>query len=720
MYGLPRARVGVDRFAAVVLVSAAIYVGLAWSPSSYGEVLSQMGVPGEGLVLGQPRAIRSDEWALWTPLIQASVNNEFARFNETSVYREDLRNFNGLPLADGALVFKPYLWPFFFLPPAYAYSFYHAFWIALFLLGYARLLHALALPRSHAILATLTLFFTGFVQTWWTTLGPVLAGFPWLLLIATSSLRVLPKALLTAYVTAAWLLAHLYPPTLITLAFVAGVVLLAFSPARLRVAHAAACGAGALLGALGVAFYLREVIPAVADTVFPGGRVSAGAVGASPIQWGAQFFPFLVTSGFRPLVSWNVCEASTVGTWIPLLTLAFVDHGELRRRLFAGDEVDRHLRRQVTVLTLGIVLTSLWILAPLPAFAGWPLLWHRVPANRMWFACGLLVLLVSLRILSAVTPRVTWPRAGAVAVTALAAWWASERALAPAGHLPRYDELLLLAPLGMVLALRAKLGRALPTALVGCAALANLAVFGGFNPVQSAVPIFERPATAVSERLDRLARSHPRGWLVIDGAYGAWLNGWGYRSVTHALLAPHTSFFRPLFPGLPLDRFQHLFNRTAMVNLTPAPHPYLSGDDLLWLPLEAFDAPRIPVALEPLRAQPLEKHGILSPRKLFRMGDGGVIVYRGWAAMDWTKPGAHLRIQSDLPLQSARAYPSLGPTSETRPAEAKGHLSGFALALTGEASIARPDNEGRVRVISTDPQRGNFEITPGGGSWTPE
>jgi hypothetical protein len=292
----------------------------------------------------------------------------------------------------------------------------------------------------------------------------------------------------------------------------------------------------------------------------------------------------------------------------------------------------------------------------------------------------------------------------------LAAWLVSEQVLAPADRVPHHDEFLLLAPLGIVLALRAKLGRGLPAALAGCAALANLAAFAGFNPIQSAVPIFERPATSVSERLDNLASAHPRGWLVIDGAYGAWLNGWGYRSVTHALLSPHTSFFRPFFRELPAARFEHVFNRTLMVNLTPAPHPFLSGDDLLWLPLEAFDPPRIPVTIEPLRAERLERNGLLAPRKLFRTDDMGVIVYRGWAAMDWAKPGARLRIQSDLPLRSAAAYPSLGTTREMMAAESGGDFFGFALALTGEASIATPES-GVVRVISEDAERRSFEVS---------
>ena len=101
-------RFGLDAFTLVVLVLAATYFALGWTPSSYGAVLDRVGATGLGLVAGEPREIRSDEWARGTPYIQAAVNNDFKRFNATSIYHEDLRNFNGLPLADWSLLFKPY------------------------------------------------------------------------------------------------------------------------------------------------------------------------------------------------------------------------------------------------------------------------------------------------------------------------------------------------------------------------------------------------------------------------------------------------------------------------------------------------------------------------------------------------------------------------------------------------------------------------------------
>ena len=75
---------GLDTFTIVVLLLAAVYFSMAWTPSSYGRALDYVGASGLGLALGEPRHIRSDEWTLGTPYVQLAVNNEFRRLNTPS------------------------------------------------------------------------------------------------------------------------------------------------------------------------------------------------------------------------------------------------------------------------------------------------------------------------------------------------------------------------------------------------------------------------------------------------------------------------------------------------------------------------------------------------------------------------------------------------------------------------------------------------------------
>ena len=145
-------------------LAAAIWLNQAWSPSSYAIVLRSLDVRESGLVLGTPRDVRSDEWSILTPLLQATVNNGFRRHNETSFYGEDLRTVLALPVADWGLAFKPDQWLYPFVDAAYAYSFQHLVYIAAFLAGYALLFVRIGMAANSATLLSLALFFTAFVQ----------------------------------------------------------------------------------------------------------------------------------------------------------------------------------------------------------------------------------------------------------------------------------------------------------------------------------------------------------------------------------------------------------------------------------------------------------------------------------------------------------------------------------------------------------------------------
>ena len=63
-------------FLALVALGGIVYTALELTPSSYGMVLTQLGAPEDGPVLGTARYIRSDEWAFTTPLFQAAVKGK--------------------------------------------------------------------------------------------------------------------------------------------------------------------------------------------------------------------------------------------------------------------------------------------------------------------------------------------------------------------------------------------------------------------------------------------------------------------------------------------------------------------------------------------------------------------------------------------------------------------------------------------------------------------
>ncbi len=507
----------------LIVLLGLVLTALAWTPSSYGVVLRQLGAEDVGLIWGTPQPIRSDEYAVWTPLIQVAVHNEGARHNRTSPYGEDLRNFNALPLKDFALPLKPAMWGFFSpLDPARAFAWSWAVPLVAFLLGWERLFRRLGAEPTAAIAASGTLWMTGYVQTWWTTTGPLLAAWPWVVLAALAPWPARLRVPAIAWTTAVCLLAHLYPPLILTLALVGATLLVLTDASRRRWAETTL---GVTFGIGAVVAYLWEVIPVMADTVYPGQRVSSGG-GVPTAQALDLFLPGLSAwLGESRLSDVNVCEATTTGTLVPLLVLLAADRNALKNRWS-----DPTWRRHTTVLLGLLTATLAWMLLPLPSWLGSPLGWHKVPPARMVIPAGIVMLLLALRV---PTRPPLW-----VLVTTAWCW--------------------------------------------------NLVHWASFNPVQDARPIFLPPETDTLHALRTAADEDPRGWLVVPGFGGAILNGLGLASVSHALVAPQADWFAPYFPDLGAGELRRFFNRYAHVQLYGGDDLVLSQQDVVRLPLGPF------------------------------------------------------------------------------------------------------------------------------------
>ena len=94
-----------------------------------------------GLVFGMPRAIRSDEWALYTPMALSQYHNlsgSFPYFSDTvRAASTDVFLVYGQPVKDIAIIFRPFQIGYLFLDPGRGLSF---FWygrlIALFMVTF--------------------------------------------------------------------------------------------------------------------------------------------------------------------------------------------------------------------------------------------------------------------------------------------------------------------------------------------------------------------------------------------------------------------------------------------------------------------------------------------------------------------------------------------------------------------------------------------------------
>jgi hypothetical protein len=87
-------------------LAGVMYVNQAWTPSHYSIVFALLGLE-QGPTLGLAQTIRSDEATVVTPYFQIAVRSGFGPRDEISPYREPLKSFWALPIADWGLVFKP-------------------------------------------------------------------------------------------------------------------------------------------------------------------------------------------------------------------------------------------------------------------------------------------------------------------------------------------------------------------------------------------------------------------------------------------------------------------------------------------------------------------------------------------------------------------------------------------------------------------------------------
>ena len=572
-----------------------LYVGLRWSPSSYAIVLRELGEPHTGLIMGEPRAERGDEFAWQTPLLQMALRSGFQRFDRTPPYFEDLRTLYALPLLDWALIFKPQFWLFFVAPPAIAYSFYHFLLIAMFVVGFTILFVYLGGRELDSFLMALVVYFSAYTQYWWNGSSNFLFPFfPWIVLALLWNIRFNIRLLLFFWLLACALLTYFYPPNAIALGFVAFVLWAVIRPELLewrrlfRIALAAAGSATIVL------FYLREPIDKLAHTVYPGQRVSAGG-GVDIKLWLTQFFPTALTHNHIPLVSdQNICELSTLGSIYVLAVLFFIPWP----RLFA--QTTKEERRRWTWLAAGLAATQAWMVFYIPPWVGYPLLWHLVPPGRMVIAGGLLLLLLAFVLGQAHPFRFSMISCLCLALTLAFAWFVFKR-LHGIGLRAAYKDWLFIVPVVIVAIFQNM--RILTPATVNATLLASAAAlgvisFGTFNPIQSTEAIFRKHSTPVTAEFDRRLQTEKRGYLLLPWGTsffshsGLPLVALGYPSVTYSTFDPALDLWRKVYSDLPPEHFRRLFDNAGGFAFGDVSTPQRVPGTLVTLsPIEPFTRP---------------------------------------------------------------------------------------------------------------------------------
>jgi len=358
------------------------------------------------LLGGRPRGIRSDEWLVTTPLTIAQKNNNFQRINTNIGNGEDMSLILDVPYKEWSVVFKPQNLIFFVLPLDYAFAF--KWWLLAYLLILSCYLFVISLDSSKktfAILLSLTIYFSPFVQWWYqsSTLSSLFFSF----FAITLLLKIFEKkkgkhtylfSVLLAYVLTCFLLI-LYPPfqipcMLAMLAFGIGVLLKARKDLppkdyRLRLFHVVCAILAATLLTLTFLKTRINTVDLIRNTAYPGHREqqSGGfdllhtfAGHTSPnLQFGGK-------SRFYAVVKNGLTNQSEASNFIYIFPFLFLPYLYLIYKRLGGFNKDPLLLS----VNLCIMAFLLWLFVGHNKLMGQLTLLKMVPHQRLLIGLGLL------------------------------------------------------------------------------------------------------------------------------------------------------------------------------------------------------------------------------------------------------------------------------------------------------------------------------------------
>jgi hypothetical protein len=409
-------------FPLIVLVVMGVLTGLGLNGSSVARV-SHAWSRDPNVVAGTPRAVRSDEFTISTPV---QVGNERKGYPAHAwIGLTDVQysvTSMGVPTRTWLAVFEPSTWPR--LLPGGARGYDAAWWILGFggMLGLYAFFVSLRRAPLAAAVAAVTVGLSP-LAAWWLASGPTWiaglvagSGAAFLAAVRTRSRwRAVGLGTLAGYLLVAAFLV-LYPPWFVSVTLVVGAAVIGACVADRvpwrRFMLVAAVTVVVLVGVLGAwAWQSADALTAVKDTIYPGGRISVAGQGNAAILSAAPLNPVLAQQ-FPPIVPGRVTsnQSELSAPWFPLPMLAallVLLAVRLRHRPATATTQDGassparwDLRPHAVELAVSVVLLLLlaWMLLPLPSWFGTLTQLSRVPGDRATLALGVGagVLLVAL------------------------------------------------------------------------------------------------------------------------------------------------------------------------------------------------------------------------------------------------------------------------------------------------------------------------------------
>ncbi len=346
-------------------------------------------------VLGKAKWIRFDEWCLTTPCYRSQYLNDFPIRGSNFGYGES-PILMGMPTADITSKIRPQLWSFYFFSFERAFSIYWYFKTFGILLGFFFVLKIISRNNFWLSLGgSIWILYSSYTQWWFSTSGSELMVFAALMtvcglyvLLSQSRATIIINSILLTLFSTSFVLT-LYPPYQVPLGYMVLFVMAAHlwsTYSKDIILNKVFFRVGGILvmfvlmALIMVHFFntCRESINVMAQTLYPGQRISTGGVIDSN-RYFSGVFDYLFSEKRIPSPLWgNPCEASNYLLLWPLVVLGMIVDK------FRGGRVNY----TQLVLLVYICFLSAWMVFGYPDFLAQITVLNRVRENRALIGIG--------------------------------------------------------------------------------------------------------------------------------------------------------------------------------------------------------------------------------------------------------------------------------------------------------------------------------------------
>jgi hypothetical protein len=205
-----------------------------------------------------------------------------------------------------------------------------------------------------------------------------------------------------------------------------------------------------------------------------------------------------------------------------------------------------------------------------------------------------------------------------------------------------------------------------------------------WNPIASSTTLFKNQDSRISKAIQEIQNGSNFEALAIYGFPGRLLYGQGFSSISDRPDIPDLNKFRIMFPKLPAEEFNYIFNRTAEVNIDPnqlETQPKLIQANLIRIPISVaslFGASVTPISLMPRQKSSfssISNSKVLSSLDGVVGGDGYCHIY-GW--IDVPDVGVTMQVEYPSSWEPTSAMRTLRP-DVLRAINGRGLYSGIDL-----------------------------------------